>query len=296
MRTVWIVEQEADGEVLKNYLRENKGFSRRLLKAMKAEGGKVLVNGLDYPLSGLVSSGDKVECILLSEERGHTLLAEPIPLSIKFEDDYLLIVDKLPGMAVIPSRQHPSGTVANALLAHYDKQGLNSTVHVVTRLDKDTSGLVLVAKNRYIHSLLSVSQKAGQISRTYEAVVEGHFEEEASTIDLPIGRKEGSIIERAVNNEGQEAVTHYKVLRSNNHLSLLSVKLETGRTHQIRVHFSHIGHPLAGDTLYGGGTEYIKRQALHCEHLSFSHPVTGEDLHFSSDLPEDIQLLIREMN
>ncbi len=197
------------------------------------------------------------------------MAAEPIPLSIVYEDDYVIVLDKPPHMSTIPSREHPNGTIANALLFHYEKQQLQTTVHIVTRLDRDTSGLVLVAKHRHVHHLLSEQQKQGKVKRRYEAVCHGYVTPLVRTIDAPIGRKGDSIIERQVRPDGQRAVTHYEVLQQKNEMTHVSIRLETGRTHQIRVHFSHIGHPLVGDDLYGGSRARIDRQALHSCELTF---------------------------
>src|SRR5699024_42782 len=151
-----------------------------------------------------------------------------------------------------PSPHNQTGTVANGLLAYYEVNNIPYTVHAVTRLDKDTSGLLLIAKHRYSHSLLATSQLAGKVQRQYKAVIGGHLLDKEGTINAPIGRKADSIIERAVVKNGKEAITHYKVEAESEKYSFLDVELETGRTHQIRVHFSSIGHPVAGDSLYGG--------------------------------------------
>src|SRR5699024_9898785 len=159
-----------------------------------------------------------------------------------------------------PSYLYPSGTVANGLLAHYDKHHLAYTIHIVTRLDKDTSGLMLIAKHQYSHSLLSQMQKKQEIKRYYKALVSGSIKEDKGGIRLPIRRKEGSIIEREVGAGGQHAVTNYHVLKRYENFTYIKVQLETGRTHQIRVHFQALGHPLIGDSLYGGDMDILTRQ------------------------------------
>jgi 23S rRNA pseudouridine1911/1915/1917 synthase len=222
------------------------------------------------------------------------MVPQPLPLSIVYEDDYLLVVNKPPFMSTIPSREHPTGTLANALLYYYDQQQLPTTIHVVTRLDRDTSGLLLVAKHRHVHHLLSELQKRGQIKRRYEAVCHGQLSQDKGTIDAPIGRKSDSIIEREVREDGQRAVTHFQVIKRMQHYTHVSLQLETGRTHQIRVHMSHIGHPLVGDELYGGSREKLSRQALHSKELSFFHPFVQKEYCFQSDLPEDMKRLIEQ--
>jgi len=285
----WLAEPPHNGMKLGEFLRSTQGFSRRLLKAAKQE-GCLHVNGEAVNVLHRLAAGDRVELFLPGETVGLWMEPEEMALSICYEDEAIIVLDKPAGIASIPSRDHPSGTIANGLLGHYKKLGLSHTVHVVTRLDRDTSGLMLIAKHRYAHSLLSVSQKAQEIHRYYIAAAEGHLPEENGTICLPIGRKEGSIIERAVTPAGKSAVTRYAVMRRFAGGTLLRVRLETGRTHQIRVHFSHIGHPLFGDRLYGGSAEQISRQALHCAGLSFVHPFTKKELTFTSKLPEDMEL------
>lgn len=288
---IWKVPADRAGMKLGDYLRTEHGFSRRLLKAVK-EGNFLSVNGKMEKSHFSLSEGDAVKLILPPEKNGEFMKAEDLPLNIVYEDESLIVVDKPAGMASIPSRNHASGTLANGLLGYYRKKGLASTVHILTRLDRDTSGLMLIAKHRYAHGLLAASQKAKDIRRIYIAAIEGRPRQTEGTIDLPIGRKEGSIIERAVTASGKRAITHYRTIAEDDAVTLVSVELETGRTHQIRVHFSEIGHPLAGDTLYGGSADLIARQALHSSYLSFIHPFTKEKLAFSSELPRDMKNLI----
>lgn len=275
--------------LIRDYLKTAHGFSRRLIKIVKFDGGKIMVNGISQTVRYSLAEGDILSVSFPPEEIGPGLLPEEINLSIIYEDDELIVVDKPAGIATIPSFHHPSGTVANGVLAHYVKYHIPYTIHVVTRLDRDTSGLVLIAKHRYGHSLLAASQQAGKVYRKYKAIVEGAMNQGAEgVIDAPIDRKEGSVIERAVSDTGKHAITRYKVLKLFQGHSLVEIELETGRTHQIRVHFSHIGHPLAGDDLYGGSKVLIERQALHCCELEFEHPVNKERIQLQSQLPDDI--------
>ncbi len=183
------------------------------------------------------------------------MVGEDIPIEVIYEDEVLLVINKPSGMNTIPSREHPSGSLANALIGYFQKIGLQATTHIVTRLDRDTSGLVLVAKYRYFHHLFSEQQKSGAIKRTYTALAEGQLNELSGVIEEPIGRKKDSIIEREVRRDGQYALTRYQVLKRYPQFTLLELHLETGRTHQIRVHLSYLGHPLLGDDLYGGKVE-----------------------------------------
>src|SRR5699024_332940 len=291
MKMRWEIEQEHDGMLLRDYLQHVLAFSRRLIIEVKTNKG-ITVNGTPQTVRYCLSAGDILTIKLPKEEVGAYMKPEKIPLSIVYEDEDIIIINKEQGMATIPSFQHPTGTVANGLLAYYAENKIPYTVHIVTRLDRDTSGLLLIAKHRYSHTLLAVSQRAGEVGRRYKAVIQGHLKKKEGIINRPVGRKEGSIIERTVTSIGKRAITKYKVLKETSHFSLVDIKLETGRTHQIRVHFSSIGHPLAGDDLYGGSIEKMKRQALHCFELSFVHPSTNERMVFQSAVPEDIGRLM----
>ncbi|WP_077297320.1 RluA family pseudouridine synthase [Virgibacillus pantothenticus] len=291
----WKIEQQHEGMLLRDYLRQVQGFSRRILKTIKFDGGLILVNGIEQSVRYALATGDKVKIELPIEKRGNLMVPENIPLSIVYEDNDIIVIDKPPGIAVIPSYHYPEGTIANGLLAHYEKHNSTYTVHIVTRLDKDTSGLMLVAKHRYSHSILSALQQAGAVNRKYQAIVEGSLSKPSGTIDAPIGRKADSIIEREIRSDGKRAITHYHVERDLEAYSFINVQLETGRTHQIRVHFSGIGHPLCGDTLYGGSLNIIQRQALHCYSLSLPHPMTKQILHFSAKLPMDMVTALQKL-
>nr|WP_144032176.1 RluA family pseudouridine synthase [Amphibacillus jilinensis] len=272
--------------ILRDFLRMCVGLSRNMIKVLKYDGGKILLNGQTVNVRERLATGDQIELQFPKEERGPQLIPEPINLDIVYEDEFLIVVNKPAKMATIPSTHHRSKTVANGLIAHYDQLDLDYTVHVVTRLDRDTSGLMLIAKQRFCHSFFH-QQK---IERHYQAVVEGKPEKTAGVgvIDAPIARKPDSIIERTVSKGGKPAVTHYQVIRHVKCGSIVDIKLETGRTHQIRVHFAHIGHPLVGDKLYGGSTVHVDRQALHCVYLSFIHPITKKRIQLKSDWPADL--------
>lgn len=285
----WVITAEYDGVLLRDFLRAGQSFSRRTLNAIKNSGGKILVNGVKRKVHERVRQGDQVEVHFPPEEKGYYMFAEPIPLDIMYEDEYILVLNKEAGMVSSPSPHCPAGTVANALLYHYEQHEIDTTVHIVTRLDRGTSGVMLIAKNQYIHSLCNQAHMQGKIMREYKAIVEGCFEEKEGSIRAKIGRKEGSIIERQVTEEGKEAITHYEVLQQTSQHALVAVSLETGRTHQIRVHFAYKGYPVAGDTLYGNQVQqFIKRQALHSSTLTFKHPIYREHMSFHVELPEDM--------
>lgn len=288
----WTIARHHEGLIIRNYLRQEHKFSKRMIKHIVHGGGEIRVNEVKQTVRYVLKAGDVLTVILPAEKKGAMMIPENIPLDIIYEDDAVLVINKPAGRATIPSYLHSSGTIANAVLAHYEKQGLPYTFHVVTRLDRNTSGAMLIAKHRWSHSILSEAQKNGNVTRAYYAIIEGHLQQKKGTINAPIARKEGSIIERTVTNQGKKAITHYTVLKESGNHTLVDVHLETGRTHQIRVHFSHIGHPLAGDDLYGGMTSSIDRQALHCHHLSFAHPITGERIHFSVEKADDLKDII----
>ena len=194
---------------------------------------------------------------------------------------------------MIPSRNEPFGSLANGLLYYYDTIKVQATVHTVTRLDRDTSGAVLIAKSQYIHSLLSTMQRQYEIQRTYIAIVSGRVKLDQGTISASIGRKADSIIERTVlDTGGQHAVSHYRVLERFKQQTLVEITLETGRTHQIRVHMAYLGHPLVGDSLYGEASTSIKRHSLHCAELSFPHPVLNESINIKIPLPADMKEIV----
>ncbi|MFP7494772.1 RluA family pseudouridine synthase [Terribacillus saccharophilus] len=283
MKLSWTLPEDI---TIKDFLKMQ-GVSRRLFKTLKEEPQLVTLNQQTAPLWLIGKTGDCLEVELPEEEAGTYMLAEKLALQIVYEDEHVLVLDKQPGVAVIPSMNQPSGTIANGLLWHYREQNLPYTVHILTRLDRDTSGLMLVAKHRYAHTLLAADQKQGKIQRSYAALAEGCLTEASGTICLPIGRKEGSIIEREVRTDGQKAVTYFRKQMTFTHHTLLELKLATGRTHQIRVHMAFLGHPLAGDTLYGGKRDAINRQALHSQQLRFIHPFTKRVLTFHSPVPAD---------
>ena len=289
----WIVEKEDDGKEIKAFLSEE-GISRRALTDIKFTGGKITVNGVEETVRCRLRERDRLVVVFPPELLSGSMVGEGIPLEIIYEDSDIIIINKPPYMSTIPSREHPSGTLANALVYYYEKKEVRAAVHIVTRLDRNTSGLVLVAKHRHAHHLLSLMQQEYSIHRTYEALVSGVLLQETKTIDAPIGRKSDSIIEREVRDDGKKAITHLDLLAQFGDYAHIRLRLETGRTHQIRVHMSHIGHPLLGDDLYGGKIEKIDRQALHCAQLQFFHPLQKREMTFGAQLPNDMNILLEK--
>jgi 23S rRNA pseudouridine1911/1915/1917 synthase len=286
----WKIQSEDAGKIVREFLKEQ-AISKTALTDIKFNGGSIRVNGQEVTVRYSLQPNDHLTVQFPVEEPSAGLIAEDIPLKIVYEDDYLLVINKPAGMNTIPSREHPSRSLANALIGYFQRIGLQATTHIVTRLDRDTSGLVLVAKHRHIHHLLSEQQKSGAVRRVYEAFAEGKFPEVNGRIEEPIGRKEDSIIERKVRQDGQYALTNYRVIQSFSKFTWLEIRLETGRTHQIRVHLSFIGHPLVGDTLYGGKHDLLTRQALHCRKITFLHPILQQPLEFKAELPGDMERL-----
>ncbi len=265
---------------LKNYLRDSCGVSAGLIRRLKNEGG-IFVNGKAARTVDIVENGD---IITLRQNEKSEIEANPdLDVPIVFENDSVVVFDKPAGMPVHPSTRHRSDTLGNFFAARYGEL----VFRPVNRLDKDTSGLCLVAKNSHSANILQ-----GSTHKIYYAAVEG-ITEDSGTIDAPIARMTESIITRCVREDGRNAVTHYRKIREGNGCSLLEILLETGRTHQIRVHFSHMGYPLAGDDLYGGSREKIARQALHCGKMSFVLPMTNEKITVEAPLPQDISELFK---
>lgn len=266
---------------LKSFLRGRNGVSARLLAKLKHREGGITCNGQPVRSIDSVKMGDVV--ILNTGEESTAQPNGSLRAEKVFENESLAVFGKPAGMPVHPSAKHRDDTLGNLFAFLYP----DLTFRPVNRLDKDTSGLCMVAKDAHAANLLQ-----GGCEKVYYAAVHGLTDEEG-TIDAPIAREQESIIRRCVRPDGRAAVTHYRRIAYSGKYSLLEIRLETGRTHQIRVHFSHIGHPLAGDDMYGGGLEDIPRQALHCGEMTFRLPLTGETVTVRAELPEDIGALFR---
>lgn len=295
MTVKWQVTVE-DEKQLKEFLKQ-KGVSRRIIGRTKFHGGSFLVNGQEERVRKELKVGDWVELNLPIEEPNPNLVATHEPLDILYEDDHYLIVNKPVGLISVPSSAHRGDTVASRVKGYYLKKDYqHKVVHVVTRLDRYTSGVMLIAKNTLAHSLMGNLLNHQKLEKHYEALAQGHLRQSEGLIDAPIARSSESIIERVVASEGKPSITQYKMLNYlKNDISHVSLSLHTGRTHQIRVHMSHMGHPLVGDDLYGGSKELLDRQALHCSSYRFEHPLTGECLEVQAPLPEDMQRLVDEL-
>lgn len=282
-----------EGRKLGDFLRE-KGYSRQLLRQLKETENGLLRNGQPTFMTIALKNGDRIRVRLLEKAEGsEAIMPAPLPFEIVYEDEDLLVVNKPADMPIHPSFQNHGNTLADALTWHYQQQGKEFVYRCINRLDRDTTGLLIVARHQLSASILSDMVRKREIHREYLAIVEG-IPPEKGTISAPIGRKEGSAILREVNFEtGEPARTHFTRLETRNGLSLVSLKLETGRTHQIRVHMGYIGCPLIGDYLYYPDHTRINRQALHSYRLSFLHPITGKALSFTAPLPEDMERAFR---
>ena len=274
-------------DVLKNYF----GISSRLLLKLK-KNNSVYLNNSICNLNDLVSIGDTVSFCLNYEEDNSNIVATNIPLNIVYEDECLLLINKPPNIAIHPSMLHYDNSLSNGVKYYFNLIGLHKKIRPVNRLDKNTSGLVIFAKNEYVQEFLIKEMQSKTFSKEYLAILEGTLDKKQGTINAPIARKKDSIIERCIDNRGDNSITHYKVLKEFDNFSLVNFKLETGRTHQIRVHSSYIGHPILGDDLYGNKSNLINRQALHSYKISFIHPKTREKMHFEIDMPQDMLNII----
>lgn len=293
-QTYNLISYTSDEEsTLKEILLDRLNFSVRSLSKMKRD-QTVSVNGEFKKPSTKIKKGDLIEVKIEEDMAGF----EPQDLDLKvLHDDFdIIMVNKPPFMVVHPTKSHSDKTIANAVTDYIIKKNEKVKVRFVNRLDMNTSGLVIIAKNAYAHHTLSVDMKEDKVEKKYITVVKGIVKDDYGTIDEPIYRPTEDSIKRVVDDRGQASITHYKVLERLNDATLLEVKLETGRTHQIRVHMNHIGHGIIGDELYGYVDEnLINRQALHAYSLEFNQPRTKEKLKFEAQLPEDIKILIEKL-
>lgn len=295
MEFVWQVENES--VKLKTFLK-GKGVSKKLLAKIKFHGGTMLVNDSVQNALHVVTPGDIVKIIIPDEGEHETLIPYDAPLEIVFEDEHLLVVNKPKDVASIPAQYHPVGTMAHRVKHYYNEQKyVNRVVHVVTRLDRDTTGLMLFAKHGFAHAMLDKQLQNKTLNKYYTALVSGKIDDlsEEGQIDLKIGRDMTSLIKRQVTEDGQEALTNYWLEKKTAEVAQVKIQLKTGRTHQIRVHFSGVGCPLLGDNLYGGNMDLgIDRQALHCTRLEFIHPFTHEPMNLTLEIPEDMKQVMNQ--
>ena len=265
------------------------------LKNKLIKKGMIFLNDTVVDTRSNVKIGDKLIVNLNYNEDNSNIVPKEMALDIIYEDEWLLVINKPPGVAIHPSILHFDNSLSNGVRFYFDKIGLNKKIRPINRLDKDTSGLVIFAKCEYIQESLSLQMKEKNFEKEYLCLCSGSFDKKSGIINLPIARKKGSIIERCIDENGKEAITHYEILKEFSDYSLVLCKLETGRTHQIRLHMASVGHPLLGDTLYGKTSKLISRQALHSYKTTFIHPVTKKVLELSADLPEDIKYILNNI-
>ncbi len=288
----YTVTPEEDGRMVKGILRGSLQLSYTLLKSLKWRENAILLNGQSVHVNTIVRAGDTVS-VVLSERtpREDLYCANAAKPDIVYEDDDLLVLNKPAGVAMHPKSGDASAPSLAAMLTSYLGEG--SVPHFVSRLDKGTSGLLIAAKNGYVHDRLRRALHSSDLRREYRAVAVGRVEPPYGVIDAPIGRAEGSIIRRCVRADGLPSLTEYETLQVSGRFTLLRLRPQTGRTHQLRVHMAYLGHPLAGDWLYGTEDKtLIARPALHSYELWFTQPVTGQKLHFTAPIPQDMQRLM----
>lgn len=263
---------------------------RLLLKLKKLD--KIYLNGNVTSVNHPVLENNLIECYLDYEEDNSNIVPTEMPLNIIYEDEAYIVVNKPAGIPVHPSMDHYTDSLSNGIAFYFNQIGLKKKIRPVNRLDKDTSGIVIFAKNEYIQECLVRQMKSKEFIKKYIAVVNGNLDNLEGTINAPIARKEGSIIERCVSETGDIAITHYKVLKRKTDFDIVECILETGRTHQIRVHFAYLGHSLLSDTLYGTSSSLINRQALHAYEVEFTHPLSKKKVKYITTVPEDLNKLM----
>lgn len=283
------IPPSAEGLRIEQYLRR-KGFSRQNLTDLKNMPDSILVNKSWRPFYFLLSTDDVLTVHIQEVASSPHIPPAKLPLDIIYEDEDILVLNKPAGMPIHPSQNHYMNSLANGLAWYFQEQGKPFIFRCTNRLDRDTSGLTVVAKHMVSSNRLSDMTRRRKLHREYLAIVRGHLPESAGTIDAPLARKPGSIIERTIDFEhGEQARTHYRVIEERNGYSLIALILETGRTHQIRIHMKYLGFPLIGDYLYNPDMDRISRQALHSHRLIFPHPITEKQMEFTAPLPEDMQ-------
>lgn len=286
------IREEYAGLRISQFL-DRQGFSLQNMTLLKKMPENTLLNGKFVHLKERVTTGDHLRIHIQEEESSRKILPVKLPLDIIYEDEDILVINKASGMPIHPSQNNYENSMANGLAWYFKEKGQAFIFRCANRLDRDTSGLTIVSKHMLSGNRISTMTANREIHREYLAICRGSLEPKEGVIDAPLGRKGTSIIEREVNFQtGERAVTHYQLVEERNGHSLVRLVLETGRTHQIRVHLKYLGYPLVGDYLYNPDMEYIHRQALHAYRMTFVHPVTGEAMEFTAPMPEDMKKIL----
>lgn len=288
-RIDFTIEEDYDGKQVLEFLRNRAKVSARLIPKLKHDPEGIMINGVHARTVDLLKSGDTLSITVPADKEERLVAVPPLDykLTVLYEDDDILIIDKPAGLPLHPSHNHQGDTVANAVAFHLESQGKSAVFRSIGRLDRGTSGIVVCALNRFVAGVLN-----GKIYKEYMAICQGIYEGEG-IIDRPIYRPDPIKTYRTVDDRGERAITEWKAVSNHNGLTLLHIHLVTGRTHQIRVHFSSLGTSLVGDTMYGTAHKDISRQALHCCYCKFTHPVTKQVIEIKSDLPEDMKNLLK---
>ncbi|MBQ6811939.1 MAG: RluA family pseudouridine synthase [Agathobacter sp.] len=291
----YYITDEFHNKTIEQFLKLQE-FPHQAIVQLKKTSEGICRNGVWAYVNEKLSAGDCLSLHLVEEYTDSSIQPLYVPLDIVYEDEDILVINKPANMPIHPSMNHHEGTLANGLMYYFQEKEELFTFRCINRLDRDTSGLTIVAKHLLSAGILSRQVSAREIKRTYRAICHGLVDEHG-TIDAPIARAADSTIERCVNIEtGEIAITHYKRIAydTEKNLSLVELHLETGRTHQIRVHMKYIGHPIIGDFLYNPDYIFCNRQALHSSSLDFIHPITKKEMHFASPLPEDLKCIFKD--
>ena len=295
-KIVYEIEEQDAGRTVLSFLK-SKGYSARVLGGMKRNPYGITIGRKKVTVQKQLKKGDLLTVRIANRESqvdNEHIIPVEIPLTVLYEDEDVMVLDKPPHLAVHPTLGNRGATLAGAVAYYMKSQNREFVFRPIHRLDKDTSGAILLGKNAHSAGVLGEALKQKKIRRTYLAILQGTLPQAQGTVDAPIARRPGSVLGREVNPQGEPAVTHYKVLGENRGYSLVALKLETGRTHQIRVHMAYLGAPVAGDFLYGTEDPALGRHALHSASLQFTQPVTGQELRFTCPLPPQLQAYLKE--
>lgn len=291
MELIYQITESDFNKTINEIILKEFNFSNRLLTKL-IKNKNIFFDGKEVDTRTSVTNPGIIKIDFNYNEDNSNIVATKMNLNIIYEDEWMLVINKTAGCPIHPSRLHFKDSLSNGIKYYFNSINLNKRIRPVNRLDLNTSGLVIFAKCEYIQEQFSNQMANNLFKKEYLCLVDGLFNEKSGTIDLPISRKPGSIIERTINENGKISITHYEVLKEFDNYSLVHCKLKTGRTHQIRVHMQAIGHPILGDTLYGSMSDLISRQALHSSKIECIHPITKNNLTFIADLPNDMQILI----